>query len=79
MSSVTCLVLLILVMLGFGGNIIPIAEGATDDLIVPFCTSFVPDQMECFDEADTYRDYPEDRLCFRGVSGVCFVISKRVN
>ena len=66
---VLCVALLFLLSGGFVGlSGFNFTEGASDDLIVPFCTKFVPNQMECFDEADTFRDYPEDKLCFRGVS-----------
>ena len=51
---------------GSGGGF-DLVRAASDDLIVPFCTQFAPNQMECFDEADVFTDYPEDRLCFRGV------------
>ena len=50
-----------------GGGGFDLVRAASDDLIVPFCTQFAPNQMECFDEADVFTDYPEDRLCFRGV------------
>ena len=53
---------------GGGGGGLDLVMAAMDDLIVPFCTKFAPNQRECFDEAGVFSDYPEDRLCFRGVS-----------
>ena len=70
---VCCIVLFILVSGGIvdlgggGGGGFDLVRAASDDMIVPFCTRFAPNQMECFDEADVFTDYPEDRLCFRGV------------
>ena len=70
---VCCIALFILVSGGIvdlgggGGGGFDLVRAASDDLIVPFCTQFAPNQMECFDEAGVFTDYPEDRLCFRGV------------